>query len=543
MPKTATSLLSTELLEQISCEIEARVSGKFERRISELEELCRRAERDRDRWCDKYLKAKHSAKALEKKLLIANAKIKGLEHLVEKQAAQIHNLQQQLHGKKTEVSSPPTPAPVEKRARGKQVGSKGYGRKNRDHLESIDCVHDVLQSEKVCPKCGLPYRNIGEKVSEQIHVEFKVVRRIHRRIKVAKTCKCLQVPVIKIAPPPAQLFKGGLYSIETWSHVIFDKYFGQRPTRRALTLFETYGLVISQGTFTNGLKRLHQNQVFQPLIDDIKKRVIACNRQQKDETGWKVFQDMEGKESHTWWLWVTRTSDCCFFHIDPHRSREAAQRTIGPDPVVVLSDCYSAYNGLGDQVTNAWCWAHIRRGLLQLASFKLPKVADRWVKRVDGLYHLNHCRLAASSDAMYQLYEERLKTALREFKKQVRRTLEREWLHPEAQKVFLRILKHWDGLIVFVRLPAISMDNNLAEQALRNPVIGRKCYYGSGSMWSSQLAADLFTLFETVKMNGINPRLWLTEYLYAVARSNCKAPTDAIAFLPWNTPPSQLLLA
>ena len=281
-----------------------------------MEKLCQLAERDRDRWCDKYFKAKFRAKGLEKQLLIANAKIRSLEQLVEKQAAQIQALQKQLHGKKSEVSPAPLTSAQPKRARGKQPGSQGFGPKNRSHLEHVDCIHDIPTRERRCPKCGLLYKDIGEKVSEQIHVEFKVIRRIHRRIKVAKTCNCPNVPAIKIAPPPEQLFKGGLYSIETWSHIIFDKYFGQRPTQRALRLLETFGLEVSQGTFTNGLKRLHNNQVFKPLIDDIKSRILTSNRQQKDETGWKVFQEIDGKKGYSWWLWATRIEDCCLFHID-----------------------------------------------------------------------------------------------------------------------------------------------------------------------------------------------------------------------------------
>ena len=42
------------------------------------------------------------------------------------------------------------------------------------------------------------------------------------------------------------------------------------------------------------------------------------------------------------------------------------------------------------------------------------------------------------------------------------------------------------------------MDNNEAEQALRNPVVGRKNYYGSGALWSAALSAILFTLFQTL---------------------------------------------
>jgi transposase len=41
---------------------------------------------------------------------------------------------------------------------------------------------------------------------------------------------------------------------------------------------------------------------------------------------------------------------------------------------------------------------------------------------------------------------------------------------------------HWEGLMVFVDHPQIPMDNNGSERTLRNPVVGRKNYYGSGAI-------------------------------------------------------------
>ena len=37
--------------------------------------------------------------------------------------------------------------------------------------------------------------------------------------------------------------------------------------------------------------------------------------------------------------------------------------------------------------------------------------------------------------------------------------------------------------------PEVKMDNNPAEQSIRNPVLGRNGYYGSGSLWCAELAA------------------------------------------------------
>src|SRR5207244_202632 len=82
---------------------------------------------------------------------------------------------------------------------------------------------------------------------------------------------------------------------------------------------------------------------------------------------------------------------------------------------------------------------------------------------------------------------------------------------------------HWDGLTVFVERPEVAMDNNTAERVLRNPVVGRKNYYGSGSVWSAHLAAILFSVIQTVLLWGLNPHHWLHAFLQACADSDVRA--------------------
>ena len=62
---------------------------------------------------------------------------------------------------------------------------------------------------------------------------------------------------------------------------------------------------------------------------------------------------------------------------------------------------------------------------------------------------------------------------------------------------------------------------------------GRKNYYGSGSIWSAQLAATLFAILQTLGLWGINPRHWLTCYLSACAENGASPPADIDPFLPW----------
>ena len=86
---------------------------------------------------------------------------------------------------------------------------------------------------------------------------------------------------------------------------------------------------------------------------------------------------------------------------------------------------------------------------------------------------------------------------------------------------------------VFVVHPAVPMDNNVAERAQRTPVVGRKNFYGSGSLWSGHLAATMYSLLMTVTLWKLNPRTWLSAYLQACADAGTRAPLDIHAFLPW----------
>ncbi len=104
----------------------------------------------------------------------------------------------------------------------------------------------------------------------------------------------------------------------------------------------------------------------------------------------------------------------------------------------------------------------------------------------------------------------------------------------KQKKVLRSLLDHWSGLTLFVEHPDVPMDNNRAENTLRTPVNGRKGYYGSGSLWSAQLAAILFALLQTLALWGINPRHWLTRYLDACAENGGSAPQDIDPFLPWS---------
>jgi transposase len=107
-------------------------------------------------------------------------------------------------------------------------------------------------------------------------------------------------------------------------------------------------------------------------------------------------------------------------------------------------------------------------------------------------------------------------------------------LHPVRRKTLSSLREHWLGLTLFVEHPEIPMDNNAVERTLREPVVGRKNYAGSRALWSGQLLVQLLSLLATLKLWGLNPRLWLTAYLEARAQAGGHVPPDPSRWLPWN---------
>src|SRR4029077_3250153 len=146
--------------------------------------------------------------------------------------------------------------------------------------------------------------------------------------------------------------------------------------------------------------------------------------------------------------------------------------------------------------------------------------------------------LALQSSAFAERHQD-LTTKLSQMQACYAAHLQEPTLHLAKQKVLSSLHTHWEGLTVFVGRPEVAMDNNMAERSLRNPVVGRKNYYGSGSVWSAHLAARMFSVVQTVLLRGLNPHHCLYTFLQACAENGGKCPTDLSSFLPWHMTPER----
>ena len=436
----------------------------------------------------------------------------------------------------------------EKKKRGQQPGAPGHGRKKHDNLPKIDEEHDLPEEEKLCSCCGLPFEEFpGTEESEVVEVEVRAhVRRIIRR-KYVRTCACPNLPVIVTAKGPDKLIPKGAYGDSVWIQVLIAKFLFNRPTSSQLGHFALIGLEISQGTITDGLKRL------EPLLEPVYEGIVAKNQAEihwhADETRWMVFEEVEGKTGYRWYLWVFKSASTAVFILDQSRSSSVPLSHL--EDVVhdsILSvDRYSAYKTLIKEkdgcILLAWCWAHVRRDFINLAKTRpeYEEWALEWVEQIGIIYHINNLRIEALDiQDEFELRDEQLRGAVIEMENKCAGQLEAETLQPDQEKVLESLQNHWDGLTIFIDYPEVPMDNNAAEQALRGPVVGRKNFYGSGAVWSGHLASIMFSIFQTLALWNINPQVWLEMFFRACAENKGLPLEDVSAFLPWNMSEQEL---
>lgn len=500
---------------------------------------------------------KQQVQELDQALRDERAASTRLRQELEQAKATIALLRKMIFGRQSEQSR--TPAPVTEQSleqggeasatgkRGQRPGSPGHGRRRHPDLPTEEIKHELPPEQCRCPQCGAPFQDFpGTEDSEEIHWELlRLLRRLHRRARYKPTCSCGAVAGIITAPGPAKLIPKGKFSVGFWVNLLIEKYLLQRPLYRVLWLLAINGLKLSQGTLTGGLQ--HLLGLLLPLYAAILEHSRQASHWHMDETRWMVYIEVEGKQGYRWWLWVVVTADAVVFLIEPSRSAEVPSRHLGEHAQGIASvDRYKAYISMAansnGRIVLAFCWAHVRRDFVRVRDGhpRLAVWAQGWVDRINELYRLNAKRLAVRTDHVaFAAQDQLLRQALAAMAQTRDRELADPDLHPAQRKALVSLREHWQGLCVFADHPDIPMDNNESERRLRNPVIGRKNYYGSFALWSGTLSAVCFTLLQTCLKNGVDPQKFLHAYLQACADNGGRPPKDVQGFLPWRLSPEQ----
>ena len=92
------------------------------------------------------------------------------------------------------------------------------------------------------------------------------------------------------------------------------------------------------------------------------------------------------------------------------------------------------------------------------------------------------------------------------------------------------MIKHWEELTLFLRVPGAPLDNNICERALKKAILHRKNSLFYKTEKGAQVGDMYMGMIHTARENGINP----FEYLVTLIEKAEMVKKDPAAWLPWN---------
>ncbi len=401
--------------------------------------------------------------------------------------------------------------------------------------------HELPVAERVCAEDGALLTEIGVEVSEQLDIVPATIRVIrHERVKYA--CPCCRQGVV-LAPRPAQITPKGLFSEGALAHIITAKYQDALPLYRQAVMLRRCGGDIARHTLAANVIRV--GAAVTPLINLMREQMMESPVLQGDETELQVCKEPGRPAQAKSWLWLVMTATgppIRLFTYAASRATPTALALYAEAKGALMSDGYEPYAAVAKayHLIHLGCWAHARRRFVE-AQAVLPKEqrgadlpASIMLARIGELYAVEAQARELDPAARQALRQQHSRAILDHIEQQL--LAQREDVAPQSQlgKAYYYLASQWPKLVRYLDDGRYPIDNNAAENAIRPFVIGRKNWLFSDTVKGAEASANLYSLIETAKANGLEPYHYLTRVFTDLPRA--RTVEDIERLLPWNLP-------
>jgi len=421
------------------------------------------------------------------------------------------------------------------------------GRKPLDPALPREIVrHELPADERVCPHDGAALVEIGTEISEQLDIVPQQVRVIqHQRVKYA--CPCCDQG-IKTTPAPARIIPKGLLTEAALAWITVAKYQDALPLYRTAALLGRFGGDLSRNTLAASVVRL--GVAVQPIINLLRDHLLDSAIVYGDETVVQVLKEPGRPAQSKSYLWAqmngTGPPVRLFSYAPTRGTAHALTLYAGSQPgAALMTDGYEPYNEVAriHHLVHLGCWAHARRYLVE-AEQTIPKAqraehpVTGFITRVGKLFAVE----AKAQDAgmtpteRQRLREEFSRPLLAEIEERLLRHLHTVLPQSLFGKALHYLHGQWPKLLRCFEDGARPISNNACENAIRPFVVGRRNWLFSDTVGGATASANLYSLLETCKANGVNTYPYLVALFKALPHA--RTADDYEALLPWRLTPT-----
>lgn len=415
------------------------------------------------------------------------------------------------------------------------------------HLPREDVVH---APGDVCPGCGgRHFSPLGEDVTEileKVPARLKVIRHVRPKLS------CRACSTIVQAPSPDLPITRGRPGPGLIAQVVVGKYLDGLPLYRQSAMLAREGIEIERATLADWVG--HAAWWVAPLAERIGAHVRGAPVIHTDDTPVAMLAPGQGR-TRTGRLWTYLVDErpwcgdrapAAWYRFSPDRKGERPREHLADYKGVIQADAFSGYmaltrappnpgDGAGDVVPairHAACWAHARRKFHELVEATGSPVAGEALTRIAALYAIEAEITGQKADQRRDARQRLAVPLLADLKSWLESQAARLSAKTALAKAIQYALGRWTALLLYTGDGRIGIDNNPAERSLRTIALTRKNFLFLGSEAGGKRAADLYTVLETARLNGLNPEAWLADTIDRMAKGHPINRLDEL--LPWN---------
>jgi hypothetical protein len=305
-------------------------------------------------------------------------------------------------------------------------------------------------------------------------------------------------------------------------------------------ILQRIGIDIPRATLANWM--IQAGILVQPLINLLRDRLLAYDIIQMDETTVQVLKEPNKTAQSKSYLWLQRggppDQPVLLYDYDPGRGAGVPKRLLEGFAGTLQTDGYDGYNAVVavNHLTHLGCFAHARRKFDEAikAQGKQPRfgLAQQGLALIQKLYGVEKAARTATPEERYIYRIQHARPILDQLRTWLNDSLPQVPPQTATGKALNYLHNEWDKLIRYLDDGRLEIDNNRAENAIRPFVIGRKNWLFSDSVRGVKASANLYSLIETAKANGLEPYAYLRRVFAELPRA--ETVEDFEALLPGN---------
>ena len=502
----------------------------------------------------------------------------------------VQNMQRMLFGKKSEKTIPQVPAAAGEQMslfneaeefadsavpdplEAEEIKVSAHKRKKNARKE-LFAKFPVLTQDYLlgtparnCDECGREMDLIGKELVKKeyefipAHIEKHEFYRGVYRCKCCENGKpeCFHCPfaseercavcrnrprtIIKKAQLPLEyrypFLKHSYASPSTVAQVIYAKYVQAIPLDRQVKDWERAEFPMSKATLCNWILEVDK-YYGKVLVEYMHRELLKSHVLHCDETPVQVVREESSGKSH---MWVFRSGEyekkqIVIFDYQPSRKGECASRFLDGYRNYFVSDGYSGYNRAGDDGIRCGCWIHARRKFIEASPDKkmlTPCKAKTGFDFCEEILLEEKKLKSLDPDERKKLRNEKIKPIIDRFYLWCDQ-VDPRGVNKDFEKALTYARNQKEALCRFLEDGNIPAQNNRAENAIRPFVIGRKNWLFSQTAKGASASADMYSLVETAKANGLDVFDYLSWLFRQITAANHHFTDEFLEkLMPWS---------